>query len=316
MADLKISQFADGGLVENTDEIAAVRGGVNTKVTVGSAARYEVGTGSGQIATTDMLSPVALSNDYNDLDNLPTLGDLAAKDQVEASDINAGSSTAGQVPTSDGSGGVTWEDQSGSGTVAATAVSATDPNDSSSTNVQALLSVHHYHIGQIIEIDVRTGSTIPDNSGAHKFIELTAGKAGVGGYNEGLLTGETPAGSGALYTVYANIAVGPMTGLSVWLQNSMGTVSRAGVTTNTFEQDAMQRITGSFSSYLKEPEFTPVAGSFSVTGGARLGNQNFASETGGAIISLDSSLSPNARTGDRTRDKSVTVRKFMYIGKV
>lgn len=140
MADLKISQFSDGGLVENTDEIAAVRGGVNTKVTVGTSARYEVGTGSGQIATTDMLAPVALSNDYNDLGNLPTLGALSSKDQVEASDIDSGSATAGQVPTSDGSGGVTWEDQSGSGTVAASAVSALDPNNLGSTNAQGQLN--------------------------------------------------------------------------------------------------------------------------------------------------------------------------------
>lgn len=42
MADLKISQFANGGVVQVTDEIATNRGGVNTKVFVGSMATEDV----------------------------------------------------------------------------------------------------------------------------------------------------------------------------------------------------------------------------------------------------------------------------------
>lgn len=49
MADLKISQFVDGGAVQETDSIAAVRGGVNTKVTVGTAAAYDVGASIGNV---------------------------------------------------------------------------------------------------------------------------------------------------------------------------------------------------------------------------------------------------------------------------
>lgn len=197
-------------------------------------------------------------------------------------------------------------------------ISALDPNNTGSTNVQALLNVHHYHVGQIFEIDVRTGSTIPDNSGSHKFIELTAGLTGSGQYNEGLLTGETPAGSGALYTVYANIAVGPMTGLSVWLQNSMGTVSRAGVTTNAFEQDAMQQITGNFPTVpgsFSSSTYTGATSGSRTTLGSPIGTT--AAEGWGVLDTpFNSELSPDARTSDRTRDKSVTVRKYMYIGKV
>lgn len=49
MADLKISQFVDGGAVQTTDEIATNRAGVNTKVFAGSAASMDVGTGIGDI---------------------------------------------------------------------------------------------------------------------------------------------------------------------------------------------------------------------------------------------------------------------------
>lgn len=49
MADLKISQFADGGAVQTTDEIATNRAGTNTKVVVGSAAALDAGTDIGDL---------------------------------------------------------------------------------------------------------------------------------------------------------------------------------------------------------------------------------------------------------------------------
>lgn len=49
MPDLKISQFADGGTIQTTDEIATNRAGVNTKVFVGSAALADIGAGVGDV---------------------------------------------------------------------------------------------------------------------------------------------------------------------------------------------------------------------------------------------------------------------------
>lgn len=49
MADLKISQFDDGGPILPTDEIATNRSGVNTKVFVGTAAALDVGTSVGDV---------------------------------------------------------------------------------------------------------------------------------------------------------------------------------------------------------------------------------------------------------------------------
>lgn len=49
MLDLKISQFANGGAAQTTDEIATNRGGINTKVFVGSAAGLDYGTDVGDL---------------------------------------------------------------------------------------------------------------------------------------------------------------------------------------------------------------------------------------------------------------------------
>lgn len=51
MADLKISQFADGGAIQTGDEIATNRSGINTKVFVGSAASLDAGSGVGDVIT-------------------------------------------------------------------------------------------------------------------------------------------------------------------------------------------------------------------------------------------------------------------------
>lgn len=49
MADLKISQFVDGGPAQTVDEIAANRSGVNTKIKVGTAASKNTGNAVGQV---------------------------------------------------------------------------------------------------------------------------------------------------------------------------------------------------------------------------------------------------------------------------
>lgn len=49
MADLKISQFADGGTVQPTDEIATNRAGTNTKVRVGEAASLDASGAVGDV---------------------------------------------------------------------------------------------------------------------------------------------------------------------------------------------------------------------------------------------------------------------------
>ena len=54
--DKKISQFTDGGAIQTSDAIAAVRDGDNVRVYVGTAAAADIGAGSDDIPTNSMIS--------------------------------------------------------------------------------------------------------------------------------------------------------------------------------------------------------------------------------------------------------------------
>lgn len=49
MADLKISQFPDGGTIQVADQVATNRSGTNTRVVVGSGATLDAGTDIGDL---------------------------------------------------------------------------------------------------------------------------------------------------------------------------------------------------------------------------------------------------------------------------
>lgn len=74
MVDLKISQFVDGGAVLTTDEIATNRGGVNTKVFVGSAASRDVGTGDDDIPTNADIPTSVANSLFGTSDTENTIG--------------------------------------------------------------------------------------------------------------------------------------------------------------------------------------------------------------------------------------------------
>ena len=85
-----------------------------------------------------------------------------------------------------------------------------------------------------------TGVSAPDNSGAAKYIRLTAGQSGAGGYNEGLLINESVSGSAPLVEADAEIAVGPMAGQRVPLINTEMSFIRPGTSSGTLQFDQMQ----------------------------------------------------------------------------
>lgn len=91
MADKRISEFLDGGLVQTGDEIAAVRGTDNYKVRVGSAAAYDAGQSGGDLVVleedssgTVMLPAVSGAN----LTDIPAQTDPTV--QVSADDTTSG----------------------------------------------------------------------------------------------------------------------------------------------------------------------------------------------------------------------------------
>lgn len=84
--DLKISQFADGGPAQSTDEIATNRGGVNTKVYVGSAAAADVGTGPDDVPINSDLGGAAYLGAGSNVGDLVQLEDVGGSPGLPAVD--------------------------------------------------------------------------------------------------------------------------------------------------------------------------------------------------------------------------------------
>lgn len=98
MTDLKISQFVDGGAIQDTDQIATNRAGVNTRVLAGTAAAADLGTGSGQVPTNDDLGTMA----YEDTgDFVPTTQLGNAPGQIPVFEADSGGNPL--YPAADGS---------------------------------------------------------------------------------------------------------------------------------------------------------------------------------------------------------------------
>jgi hypothetical protein len=179
-------------------------------------------------------------------------------------------------------------------------------------------------IGQPFPIwDHIDGVNAPDNSGARKYIRLTAGQSGAGGYNEGLLTDEQVSGSAPLVEADAEIAVGPLQGERVPLLNTEGAFIRPGISSGTLQFDQMQRITGDIriSRVTGASGGTSGAtGMFTIpqTTGASGGNSTGAgTDNNGSQIGVDSSNSPNARvsstTSGETRPKNRQATYYMRV---
>lgn len=87
MADLKISQFADGGTVQTGDQIAAVRGVTNTRVSVGSAATFDAGSDIGELL---IIEDVGGNPALPAIDGSQLTGVASGGSKVTISDANGG----------------------------------------------------------------------------------------------------------------------------------------------------------------------------------------------------------------------------------
>ncbi|MBB5320465.1 phage tail protein [Marinobacter oulmenensis] len=162
--------------------------------------------------------------------------------------------------------------------------------------------------------DHLTGVNPPSNAGTAKFIKLTAGEDGAGGYNEGLLINETVTGSGPTVEITAEIATGPSEGAIVHLINSEKRYIAPGESSGTAANDQMQQITGTAGG----PSGAFLYGGMSQTQGAfstpEIGTHN--ADVGSSktrLIEFDSANSPNARTGDHTNVKRIEATHYMRI---
>ena len=162
-----------------------------------------------------------------------------------------------------------------------------------------------------------TGAPIPDNSGTAKFIRLTSGQSGAGGYNEGLLTDEQVSGSAPLVEADAEIATGPLAGQRVPLINTEMSFIRAGTSSGTLQFDQMQRVTGYWGRLGFAGNFG-YEGAFGQSSGPA-GSRQLDGITGSASTGMgfNSADSPNARTSDttegETRSKNRQATFYMRI---
>ena len=154
-----------------------------------------------------------------------------------------------------------------------------------------------------------SGAETPDNSGERKFVRLTAGQSGTGGFNNGLLTNETTTGSGATLVITAEISSGPMTGGVIHLINSMDAVIKASVTSDVFEQDAFQ---GHWHTTWGTP-IDVISGSQPVARGTNNAiNQDVAGYSAARAPKSDGE-NGTPRVADRTRVKSVSKVAYMRV---
>lgn len=78
----------------------------------------------------------------------------------------------------------------------------------STSELNAAVLDHGYKLIPLgMPFPIMTGFPLPSNAGDAKYILLTAGQDGVGGYNEGMLTGETITGTAPKITAVAVINV-------------------------------------------------------------------------------------------------------------
>ena len=163
----------------------------------------------------------------------------------------------------------------------------------------------------------------PTDSALFRYILLTAGEDGVGGYNEGVLINETLTGSDDLIeaTAEINMPSSPLHGTVVHLMNTEETVIVAGETAGVFALDQMQRITGDLGGAnmgIARDSGSPQ----SFSGGALSsdGTTSTITQSGTNLavkIKFNSSDSPDARTSatteGSTKPKRVSAQVFLRI---
>jgi hypothetical protein len=161
-----------------------------------------------------------------------------------------------------------------------------------------------------------SGCPIPSNAGSAKFIKLTAGLTGTGGYNQGLLTAESVSGSSPLVQATAEITAGPLAGQIVPLINTEGAFVRPGTSSGSLQLDQMQRITGDVRRiHIDSSDVGNGALSLPTTDARDFAAGGNAMRRG--VMFFDSANSPDARvsatTTGETRPKNRQATYYMRI---
>ena len=155
-------------------------------------------------------------------------------------------------------------------------------------------------IGEIFYLaDNLAGVAAPSNDGAAKYIKLTAGLSGGGGYNEGLLASESVSGSAPLVSATAQISSGPMTGATVHLINTERRFLRAG-SAGTLQNGQIEA-------------HDHAIWTFNVGGSGSSARFVGGSSDSGSFGGGDDALGVRRTGGDETRPRNIGVTAYMRI---
>ena len=167
-------------------------------------------------------------------------------------------------------------------------------------------------------LDNLAGVAAPPKDKAYRYVLLTAGETGSGGYNEGILSGESVTGSAPLVvaTAVISLAGSPVNGATINLINTERRFLRAG-SAGTAQDDAMQQITGAFDLRVTNNGANLTSGwTGALSSVAGSGTSTVQAASSGPVntrVALDSTNSPNARTATETRPKNIGGSYFMRV---
>lgn len=157
------------------------------------------------------------------------------------------------------------------------------------------------------------GVTPPPTDRSYRYIKLTAGESGVGGYNEGVLTGENVSGSAPLVDAgaFINLPSSPMHGQGVRLINTERRFIRAG-SSGTLQDDAMQ---GHWHVAVNNSgRFSPTtAGSGGVVTSHQADGVNSDSSWVGVRTATSDGSNGTPRVANETRARNIGATYFMRI---
>lgn len=141
------------------------------------------------------------------------------------------------------------------------------------------------------------GGGAPPTDKWYRYVKLSAGETGAGGYNEGILANESVSGSAPYITATAEIDLpaSPMHGQTIPLINTERRFIRAGTTSGVTQDDQLKQHNHTLNGYL-----------------AQDGQQGprVASAPGNGGIT---SPTTNATGGDETRPRNISVTYYMRI---
>jgi len=166
----------------------------------------------------------------------------------------------------------------------------------------------------VLQTDISGVQEPPTDRNEFRYIKLTAGESGSGGYNEGALTGESTSGSPPLVLASAQISTGPLSGSAVRLLNTENRYLMPGEVPGALNNDHIQNITGSVGSpnpSSSGPFNRDGTGAFETTEDRINAYNSGADASTAGRLSIDASNV--ARTSDHTNVKRLQATYYMRI---